>query len=103
LLKVCDMLDTAEDSIVEIYKSKLTEGKNEKALRKALAAETWFTGKSVGELFDFAVEDTEPAAAALSSFYGSYKNRPADKKDEKKTDNTAVIDVFRKILTQRSK
>ena len=100
LLKACDMLDSAEDSIVEIYKSKLAENKDEKALREALTAETWYTGATAGTMFNITVENAEPAAAALSGYYDRYKNRPAleKAKGESKAVNTEIIDVFRKIL-----
>lgn len=109
LLKACDMLDTAEDSIVEIYKSKLVESKTEKQLRNALAAETWLTGKTAGDYFKVEVEEVEPAAAAVSDFYARYKNRPepqpkkpAEDKAEG-TDNTALMSVFESFIANRMK
>lgn len=101
LLKTCNMLNEAENSIVAIYKTKLAPDKDEAALRAALAAETWYTGNTAFELFNVEVETAEPVAAAISSFYDSYKQRPSEPKKNSKgksNDNTSVMDVFRKIL-----
>ena len=103
LIKACDMLNKAEDGIVEIYKTKLAEGKDEKQLRKALKDETWFTGKTAFELFQVKVETSEPAAAALSDFYGRYKKQPArsaaqPRKEDKPDKSAAIIGTFEKFL-----
>lgn len=106
LLKACDMLDAAEESIVSIYRGKLADGKTDEDLRAALAAETWYTGSNVKDMFNVEVTQSAAAAAALSDYYGQYRNRPEprpDPKEEKakadKAAQTAAIQaVFEKFF-----
>lgn len=99
LRKAAEKLDAAEDSIVLIYKTKLAEGKTEDELRQALAEESWYTGRNIGEMFDVTVTGETSAAAALSDFYGRYKHKPEDKRRaEKEAQNAAVNAVFEKYF-----
>lgn len=106
LLRACDMLDAAEDSIISIYRGKLSEGKTDEDLKAALAAETWYTGSNVKDMFNVEVTQSAAAAAALSDYYGQYRNRPEprpDPKEEKakadKAAQTAAIQaVFEKFF-----
>lgn len=84
LRKIADSLDSAEDSIVSIYMSKIAPGVTEETLRQKLSDETWLTGKNASELFNVTVESgAEPAAAATSDFYDRYEHRPENKSPEK--------------------
>lgn len=99
LRKAAEKLDAAEDSIVLIYKSKLAEGKTEEDLRQALADESWYTGRNIGEMFDVTVTSESAAAAAVSDCYGRYKHRPEDKRRaEKEAQKAAVNAVFEKYF-----
>lgn len=101
LLKACDMLDTAEESIIAVYKSKLADGKTDGDLRAALAAETWYSGGNVTDMFNVTVTESPSAAAALSDYYGRYKNRPAPKPANDKEARTAAINaVFQKFFSK---
>lgn len=96
LLKARDMLEKAEESCIAIYKGKLAEGVTEKQLRDALAAESWYTGKTAFEMFNVTVEtiDAEPAAASM--YYERYNRRPNEKKDK----SAEMISVFEKYFNQ---
>ena len=104
LRKIADSLDSAENSIIAIYKSKLAPGVTEDTLRQKLSEETWITGKDAFELFNVTVEaGAEPAAAASSDFYDRYKNRPEpsgkssdNDEDEKAKRQAAIIAAFEK-------
>lgn len=101
LLKACDMLDAAEESIIAVYKSKLADGKTDGDLRAALAAETWYSGENVTDMFNVIVTESPSAAAALSDYYGRYKNRPAPKSANDKEARTAAINaVFQKFFSK---
>lgn len=101
LLKACDMLDAAEESIIAVYKSKLADGKTDGDLRAALAAETWYSGENVTDMFNVTVTKSPSAAAALSDYYGRYKNRPAPKPANDKEARTAAINaVFQKFFSK---
>ena len=106
LLKACDMLDAAEESIISIYRGKLADGKTDEDLRAALAAETWYSGGNIKDMFNVSVTQSAAAAAALSDYYGQYRNRPEPKPDPKeekakadKAAQTAAIQaVFEKFF-----
>lgn len=105
LLKACDMLDAAEESIIAVYKSKLADGKTDNDLRVALAAETWYNGDNIGDMFNVTVTESPSAAAALSDYYGQYKNRPEPKPDkakaEKEARTAAINAVFQKFFMKQ--
>lgn len=101
LLKACDMLDAAEESIIAVYKSKLADGKTDGDLRAALSAETWYSGENVTDMFNVTVTESPSAAAASSDYYGRYKNRPAPKPTNDKEARTAAINaVFQKFFSK---
>lgn len=111
LLKACDMLDAAEESIVSIYRGKLAEGKTDGDLRAALAAETWYSGNNVTEMFNVTVTESPAAAAALSDYYGQYKHRPEQRPDpakaraeaDKQAQTAAIQAVFEKYINAERK
>lgn len=101
LQKACDMLNAAEESIIAVYKSKLVDGKTDGDLRAALAAETWYSGGNVTDMFNVTVTESPSAAAALSDYYGQYKNRPAPKPANDKEARTAAINaVFQRFFSK---
>lgn len=109
LLKALDMLDAAEESIVSIYRGKLAAGKTDGDLRAALAAESWYTGENVTDMFNVNVTESPAAAAALSDYYGQYKNRPEPKPDpkeekakaDKEAQTAAINAVFEKYFNAK--
>ncbi|MGN0998137.1 MAG: head maturation protease, ClpP-related [Faecousia sp.] len=88
LRKTADLLDTAKESMLDVYMGKAREGVTRDQVAGLLAAETWMRGEKAAEYFDLGTKDAPAAAAAASTVFGSYKNLPDDlKKAETEKEN----------------
>lgn len=89
LRETADLLDTAKESMLDVYMGKTREGVTREQVADLLSAETWMRGEKAAEYFDLGTKEAPAAAAAASTLFGSYKNLPDDLKAEeskKKTD-----------------
>ena len=79
---VIEQLDIAQESIVDIYESKLAEGVTKEKISAAVDRETWITTRNVGDYFNFEIDATsEPMAACASTFYDKYIQTPKNVKN----------------------
>lgn len=84
--KLIGELDKCQQSITEIYMSRVKDGVTEEKITEMINAETWMNGAEAQDVFDLTVEERPAMAACVSAF--RYKNKPADMK-------TAEITEFR--------
>lgn len=56
-LKMAGTLDTLQKGLVETYLSKAKDGIDEETINAYINAETWFTGKDAGDVFDITIKD----------------------------------------------
>lgn len=88
LRETADLLDTAKESMLDVYMGKAREGVSRDQVAGLLAAETWMRGEKAAEYFDLGTKDAPAAAAAASTVFGNYKNLPDDlKKAETEKEN----------------
>ena len=80
LRALADMLDTAEESIIDIYMMRTLEGVEREALADMMRRETWMRGADAANTFQVQTQDSEPVAASVSLYYAKYKNVPEDLK-----------------------
>lgn len=78
LRKDADTLDVCQKSIVNIYMDNVKEGVTEEKINELINDETWFTGDTVTEYFNFKTEDSGEAVACASNYYKKYNNIPRD-------------------------
>ena len=79
LRREADALDTCQETILNVYMSKLKSGVSRDTINNLVNQETWFTGETVTDYFDFEIEESmEAVASANSNFYAKYKNIPKD-------------------------
>lgn len=92
--KMANTLDTIDEGILEVYKSKLKDGVDLETIKQLIDEETWLTGKQASEYFNIEVgEDLE--AVAYCGDISNYKNIPdglVDKKGNKQqNENTTEL------------
>jgi Protease subunit of ATP-dependent Clp proteases len=76
LRKTADALDGCQDSIMEIYMTKVRPGVERGTIEEMVNAETWMTGRDAAKYFDVTVDDVAPAAACVSGYFEKYRNVP---------------------------
>lgn len=76
LRQLADRLDVCQESITNIYMENVKDGVTREEITNLINAETWFTGETVTEYFNFKVEESAEAVASASTFYNKYKNVP---------------------------
>lgn len=76
LRKEADNLDVCEESILNVYMDKVKDGITKDQIRELVNAETWFTGETVTDYFDFETEESNEAVASASMFYSNYIRTP---------------------------
>ncbi len=81
LRETADRLDTAKESMLDVYMAKAAEGVTREAISDLLTAETWMRGEKAAQYFDVTTKDAPAAAAAVSDLFGRYKNLPEDLKN----------------------
>lgn len=74
--KTIEALNTAEQSIVNVYKAHAVNGTTEDKIKSMIDRETWLTAEQAAEYFDIELLDTEPVAACVSDSYQKYTNTP---------------------------
>lgn len=102
--KTIEALNTAEQSIIDIYASHAVNGTTADKIRSLIDRETWLTCEKAAEYFDIELLDTEPVAACISDSYRMYKNTPeALIKEEPKAEELAVPDEEQEAVLNRKK
>lgn len=76
LRKTADALDGCQDSIMEIYMTKVLPGVERGTVEDMVNAETWMTGTTAAKVFDVTVDEIAPAAACASEYFGRYRALP---------------------------
>lgn len=76
LAKMIVELDKCQQSITDIYMSKVKEGVTEEEVTGLINAETWMTGEEAREVFDISVEERPAIAACVGWMMDSYRNKP---------------------------
>lgn len=74
--KAIEALNTAEQSIINVYKAHAVNGTTEDKIKSMIDRETWLTAEQAAEYFDIELLDTEPVAACVSDSYKKYMNTP---------------------------
>ncbi|MEF2797381.1 MAG: Clp protease ClpP [Ruminococcus sp.] len=86
-----ELLDKAQESITNIYMTRVKDGITRDYISAMINAETWKTGKEAADIFDFEVEDVAEIAACTSDMLSRYKSVPETLKVKSKTtDNTKI-------------
>ena len=80
LRREAESLDVCQETILNVYENKLKEGVTREDINELVNAETWFTGETVTNYFDFITDESNEAVASISSMYKNYKNTPKDLK-----------------------
>lgn len=70
--KLIGELDKCQQSITEIYMSRVKDGVTEEKITEMINAETWMNGAEAQDVFDLTVEERPAMAACVSAF--RYKN-----------------------------
>ncbi|WP_308652307.1 head maturation protease, ClpP-related [uncultured Anaerococcus sp.] len=101
-LKMAGTLDTLQKGLVETYLSKAKDGIDEETINAYINAETWFTGKDAGDVFDITIKDEMLVSniARPGRVYNKEK-MPACLVEKKKTDskeNEKEIETMNKEL-----
>ncbi len=101
-LKMADTLDTLQKGLVETYLSKAKDGIDEETINAYINAETWFTGKDAGDVFNITIKDEMLVSniARPGRVYNKEK-MPACLVEKKKTDskeNEKEIEIMNKEL-----
>lgn len=86
--KEADVLDGCQKVILSTYMDHVKEGVTEKTINDLINAETWLNGEECQEYFNFDVEDSNEAVAAVSEYFDKYNNLP-EKLKELTGENTA--------------
>lgn len=77
LRRWADALDTAKESIIDVYMTKAAENVSREHLAELMSAETWMSGTAAAELFAVEVDNgMEAVACADSEFYDRYAKKP---------------------------
>lgn len=76
--KLIGELDKCQQSITDIYMSRVKEGVTEEQIAGMINAETWMNGAEASEVFEMCVEQKPAMAACISGFMDRYKHKPAD-------------------------
>ena len=76
LRKTADALDICQQSIMDIYMTKVLPGVERGTVEDMVNAETWMTGTQAAQHFDVTVDDVAPAAACVSGYFEKYRNTP---------------------------
>lgn len=84
LRETADLLDSAKESMLDVYMTKTVDGVTREEIADLLSAETWMRGEKAAEYFDVTTKDAPAAAAAVSDLFGKYKNLPDDLKNAAK-------------------
>lgn len=89
--KVAETLEKIENSMIEIYQTKLKLNVSTEQLKKMLADETWMNGTDASKVFDVEVVGNEAVAhIEITDSFKNYKNIP----DSIKNNNISeVVDV----------
>lgn len=74
--KEADVLDGCQKVILSTYMDHVKEGVTEKTINDLINAETWLNGEECQEYFNFDVEDSNEAVAAVSEYFEKYDNLP---------------------------
>lgn len=79
--KMADTLDTIDEGILEVYKTKLKNDVEIETIKQMIDEETWLTGKQASEYFNIEVsEDLE--AVAYAGDIDNYTNIPNELKNK---------------------
>ncbi|MBY6898001.1 Clp protease ClpP [Clostridium botulinum] len=100
LRKEADTLDICQDSIRNIYMENVKEGITEEEINNLINAETWFTGETVTDYFNFEVEESSEKVASTSQFYDKYKNTPNKLLKNKIIKNNEHNELKNKLQTE---
>ncbi len=84
-----ELLDKAQESITNIYMTRVKNGITRDDITTMINAETWKTGKEAAEVFDFEVEDVANIAACTSALFDRYKSVPDKLKNKSGADINA--------------
>ena len=79
--KEADVLDGCQNVILSTYMEHVKEGVTEKTINDLINAETWLNGEECQEYFDFDVEESNEAVAAVSEYFDKYNNLPEGLKE----------------------
>lgn len=79
--KEADVLDGCQKVILSTYMDHVKEGVTEKTINDLINAETWLNGEECQEYFNFDVEDSNEAVAAVSEYFDKYNNLPEKLKE----------------------
>ena len=74
--KAIEALNTAEQSIINVYKAHAVNGTTEDKIKSMIDRETWLTAEQAAEYFAIELLDAEPVAACVSDSYKRYMNTP---------------------------
>ena len=86
LRELADMLDKTQESILDVYMTKVKDGVTRDEIVEMVNAETWLKGDEAAEIFDITLNDLGEAVACSSGYFGKYKNTPKVFKTTKDTD-----------------
>ncbi|MGL5244545.1 MAG: head maturation protease, ClpP-related [Sarcina sp.] len=87
--KTIDMINVAENSIINIYKEHLNSDTDIETIKNFMEEEKWFTGEEACKYFDMQLEDSSQIVACSSSYFDKYKNTPDGLKEDKQKDETS--------------
>lgn len=79
--KEADVLDGCQKVILSTYMEHVKDGVTEKKINDLINAETWLNGEECQEYFNFDVEDSNEAVAAVSEYFDKYNNLPEKLKE----------------------
>lgn len=74
--KEADVLDGCQKVILSTYMDHVKDGVTEKTINDLINAETWLNGEECQEYFNFDVEESNEAVAAVSEYFDKYNNLP---------------------------
>ncbi len=90
--KAIERLDKAQESIVDVYMTKVKDGVERSTIEELVNNETWLTTGDIQNYFDFSIDiATNAMTACNSTYFDKYKNKPNIKIND--NDISQVLDI----------
>lgn len=96
-----DLLDKVEESIVDVYMTKVKDGVERSTIEELVNNETWMTTSDMQNYFDFKVDNSIQSVSACSStYFDIYEHKPKALEEDIKLEK-AVNKILDKFESQR--
>lgn len=86
--KEIEVLNLCQESITDIYMTKVKESVTREQITEMINSETWLKGDETSNYFDFEVENIGEAVAYASTMFDKFENVPKEFKQKIETENS---------------